>query len=305
MSLDKFKPMLAGKAPPSLTQLNYPVMVSPKLDGVRVMVRGGRVVSRNLLEIPCPTVQELFGSPMFNGFDGELIVGDPTAPDAFRVTSSFVMRREAMPVQLVRLLKFYVFDNWLADELDFQSRLAVVKKTLGTRSKIFEIVEHREVINHHGVELYEEEWLKAGYEGLMIRDPRGLYKHGRSTTKEGGLLKLKRFEDAEAEIIGFKELAHNQNEDRTGGLAKRRSTKKAGKVGGKVLGAFQVRGLTGTYQGVTFDVGSGLSAEERVDLWQRQNALLGKVIRYAYFPGGSKDKPRFPTFQGLRDPRDL
>lgn len=299
-----FKPMLAGKAP-SLDKIRFPVLVSPKLDGVRAVIKDGRVLSRNLLEIPCPTVQELFGDPRFNGFDGELIVGAPCAPDAFRVTSSLVMSKEPMFGYWQGELVFHVFDDFSADELGFDARYEVVKKRIGKSSKIFKVVEHREVINHHGVELYEEEWLKAGYEGLMIRDPNGLYKHGRSTTKEGGLLKLKRFEDAEAEIIGFKELAHNQNEDRTGGLAQRRSSKQAGKVGGEVLGSFHVRGLTGTYKGVTFDVGSGLSAEERKDLWQRQNGLLGKVLKFAYFPGGSKDKPRFPTYLGLRDPRDL
>src|SRR3546814_1701681 len=107
---DNFKPMLAGKAP-ALEDLRYPVFSSPKLDGVRAIVRSGRVLSRNLLEIPCPTVQELFGDPRFNGFDGELIVGSPVAPDAFRRTSSLVMSHDPVDTRLAPIV-FHVFDDW-------------------------------------------------------------------------------------------------------------------------------------------------------------------------------------------------
>ena len=45
--------------------------------------------------------------------------------------------------------------------------------------------------------------LNAGYEGLMLRDPNGIYKFGRSSVKENILLKVKEFMDDEAEIIAF------------------------------------------------------------------------------------------------------
>ena len=299
---DNFKPMLAGKAP-ALEDLRYPVFSSPKLDGVRAIVRSGRVLSRNLLEIPCPTVQELFGDPRFNGFDGELIVGSPVAPDAFRRTSSLVMSHDPVDTRLAPIV-FHVFDDWSHDGT-FDERYEAVKKRISKSAKIFSVVPHARLANKHMVQTMEELYVGDGYEGLMLRDPQGAYKFGRSTTKEGGLLKLKRFEDMEATIIGFKELKHNENEDRTGGLAKRRSTKQAGKRGGQVLGAFQVRGLSGPFQGVEFDVGTGLSAADRVAFWQAQGGLLGKILRCRYFPLGSKDKPRFPVFQGFRHKADL
>lgn len=297
---DNFKPMLAGKAPPSLTSLNYPVLVSPKLDGVRAIIRSGRVLSRNLLEIPCPTVQEFFGDPLFNGFDGELIVGPPTAPNAFRLTSSCVMGHGELASEWSRQLVFHVFDDWSHDGT-FEQRLADVRKRIRRSSKIFKVVPHERVVNHHGVEVHEEFFLQEGYEGVMIRDPNGAYKFGRSTTREGALLKLKRFEDDEAVVIGYKELLRNENDDRTGGLAQRRSSKKDGKRGGGVLGALCVR----RSDGVEFDVGSGFDAAERAALWARRDALVGQVVKYAFFPGGSKERPRFPTFLGFRDFRDL
>ena len=48
---------------------------------------------------------------------------------------------------------------------------------------------------------YEKRILEDGFEGVMLRSPLGKYKMGRSTLKEGILLKLKRFEDAEATVV--------------------------------------------------------------------------------------------------------
>ena len=55
----RFKPMLAGKA--DLDNIKFPVMASPKLDGVRVIVHDGVVYSRNFKRIPNDHVQALFG----------------------------------------------------------------------------------------------------------------------------------------------------------------------------------------------------------------------------------------------------
>lgn len=300
---NNFKPMLAGKAPEP-EAVRYPVRVSHKLDGVRAVVRGGRVLSRNLLELPCPTVQELFGDPRFDGFDGELIVGDPTAPDAFRRTSSLVTARAHLIGEAREQLTFHVFDDWAHDG-HFQHRFDNLSKRILKAAKQLKVVPHLHVVNHHALELYEELAVDHGYEGIMLRDPLGRYKHGRSTTKEGLLLKLKRFEDAEALVLECKELQHNENEVRTGGLAQRRSSKKLGMVGGAMLGAFHVMGLNGKYKGVKFDVGTGFKQAERQAFWESQAGLRGKVINYRYFPLGSKDKPRFPTFRGFRHRADM
>lgn len=59
---------------------------------------------------------------------------------------------------------------------------------------------------------YKEKCLSEGYEGVMVRDPAGPYKCGRSTEREGWLLKIKRFEDAEAEVLETYEGMSNYNE---------------------------------------------------------------------------------------------
>lgn len=300
-----FKPMLAGKAPEMDVLIHphkftWPRLVSPKLDGIRAVIIDGQVLSRNLIPFPCPTVQEFFGRADFNGFDGELIVGSPTAPDACR-NSMKVTRHEALSREDADQLVLHVFDDFTRDASPFESRFMGLSKRIRKASKHLKIVPHERVINHHGLDVYEDLWLGEGYEGLMMRDPHAPYKFGRSTTKEAGLLKVKRFEDNEAVVIGYKELQHNENTERTGGLAQRRSSKKAGKVGGGTLGALCVR----RGDGVEFDVGTGFDEAERAALWAIRDTLLGKHLKYRFFAGGSKSRPRFPTYLGFRDSIDL
>src|SRR3954463_13358332 len=73
------EPMLAGKV--DLKKLRFPVLTSPKLDGVRCIIQGGVALARSLKPIPNVNVQKaLKGLP--DGIDGELIMGEPTARDA-------------------------------------------------------------------------------------------------------------------------------------------------------------------------------------------------------------------------------
>lgn len=301
--------MLAGKAPVNLDTLNYPVMMSPKLDGIRAIIENGWVVSRNGLKIPCPTVQELFGDSYLNGLDGELIVGDPCASTAYNDTLSFVMSGAHLIGEAKKALVFHVFDDMSAPELPYEQRYRHLQKRIHKSAKNIKVVEHQIAQCHQAVRFFEEDYVTAGYEGAMIRSLSAQYKFGRSTTREGGMLKLKRFEDAEAVIIGFEELDHNHNEERTGGSAKRRSSKKSGKVGGDTLGALIVRGINGRFKGVEFNIGFGFTAAERKWFWESREFLVGKgretIVNYRYFPHGVKDKPRHAGYKGLRDKRDL
>lgn len=292
----QFKTMLAGKADPRF--MRFPLMVSPKLDGVRCHIIDGVVVSRNLLPFRNPAIQATFGKKKFEGLDGELMVGDPTSPDAFRQTG--VLNSYTGDCSDVVM---HVFDDFSRPSLPFKSRLQRAIERLNP--KIMAPVHHSWVEEEEELRVYEERFLDLGYEGAMIRDPSGPYKYGRSTPREGWLLKLKRFEDSEAVIDGAEERMHNANEKtlvRAGKAA--RNTKKEGLVPTGVLGAVSVRDI---HTGVSFSVGSGFDDEERGLLWgmHQRGELVGKVIKYQFFPTGSKDKPRFPTFKGFRDVGDI
>ncbi|ORZ29942.1 hypothetical protein BCR44DRAFT_1465456 [Catenaria anguillulae PL171] len=74
---------------------------------------------------------------------------------------------------------------------------------------------------------FEKECLEKGFEGVIVRSPDSPYKCGRSTLKQQWMLKVKQFVDDEAEVVGFEELLHNNNESSVDerGYLKRSSTK--------------------------------------------------------------------------------
>jgi DNA ligase-1 len=142
-----------------------------------------------------------------------------------------------------------------------------------------------------------------GYEGLMIRDPKGPYKQGRSTENEGWLLKMKRFLDAEGEVLEILEGSQNNNPAFTDELGHtKRSTAKDGKVPNGTLGSFVVKNLQ---TGVVHKVGPNGTMAECQQIWDNREQLIGKVLKFTFFPTGSVDKPRFPQFAGWRDASDM
>jgi DNA ligase-1 len=66
-----------------------------------------------------------------------------------------------------------------------------------------------------------------------------------------------------------------------------------------------VEGVGGDYDKVRFKVGTGFTQAQRDELWGKKAGMVGKIIKFRYFPTGMKDAPRFPTFVGFRDPRDM
>lgn len=286
-----FKPLLAS--PADLESLRFPLLASPKLDGVRAIVKDGVVLSRSLKKIPNLHVQTLFGVSQLEGMDGELIVGKPVSKTCYTDTVSGVMRVSGEPS-----VRFYVFDDITWPERRYDDRRPRIDTSYGEH-----LVEVGQAFVHDLDELLklEERYLGMGYEGLILRDPNGKYKFGRSTTKEGILLKLKRFVDAEFEIIGFEERQHNGNEATTNELGRtKRSSHKENKTGRGDLGALVLKHPAGT-----FNCGTGFDDALRAQIWANRDKYLGQLAKVKFFAIGMKDLPRHPTYIGLRDANDL
>lgn len=293
-----FKPMLAATAPKDLSLLQYPLLGSYKLDGVRAVVRGGVVYSRSNKPIPNPHVQKLFRKCEYA--DGELIVGEPNAPDVFRKTTSGVMSHTGKPD-----VKFYVFDHVERPEFSFRKRRQILlnERLLVNEChrKPYFLVTQRVLLTVEELVQYEEYALSIGYEGIIVRSATAPYKFGRSTLKEGYLIKVKRWEDAEGVVVNFKERMHNANEAFTGELGQtKRSSHKENKVGRGDLGALILR----LQDGSEVSVGSGFSDLQRKSIWANKRDYKGRLAKFKYFPIGVKDSPRQPIFLGFRDERD-
>lgn len=280
------KVMLAAKCE-DLSKLLFPLLASPKLDGVRAIVEDGVVKSRTDKPIPNKHVQKLFGKKIFNGLDGELIVGSPTASDVYRKTTSGVMTQEGEPN-----VWFYVFDDYLQVQPFKYRTLSVNRKDKRIiPCQQYHITKIEDLL---GLEAYK---IDAGYEGLILRNPEAPYKFGRSTFKEQGMVKLKRFVDSEAVILEILGLMQNNNEAKINSLGKtERSSHKANKVMLPKMGALKVRDI---YTDVEFDIGTGFDDEERKKFWDID--YVGKIVKYKYLAVGVKDKPRHPVFLGFRE----
>lgn len=286
------KPLLAYTVNDTST-LKYPLLSSCKLDGIRCLVIDGVAMSRNLKPIKNEWVQECIGRPEYNGLDGELIVGDIFAKDCYRQTNSGVMKKDGKPD-----FKFHVFDRFDMPEFHYLTRLGTLP-----RLPHVTIVEQWEIDTEYELLKFESEMLEKGAEGVMVRSLDGKYKQGRSTEKEGILGKLKRFADAEYEVIGYVERMENQNEKTTDALGhSKRSSHQENKVGRGDLGALVCR----TGEGLEFNCGTGFNDDDRAKLWAiRDTGLIGRFAKIKHFDYGVKDKVRFPVFLGFRDLADM
>jgi DNA ligase-1 len=197
-------------------------------------------------------------------------------------------------------VRLHVFDKFGTE--GFKDRILRADIARGGMEFVV-IVPHILINDMEALLAFEADYLSKGAEGVMVRSLNGPYKQGRSTENEGYLIKVKRFEDSEAEILDSFEEMHNDNEKQTNELGRtKRSTNKEGLVPTGVLGGFEVRDLK---TGVEFSVGSGFDAAEKEAYWQNRLGLFGKIIKYKHFPVGGKDKPRHPIFLGFRDRRDM
>lgn len=293
---NKIKPMLAVEA--DLDNLTYPIYADVKYDGIRALVIDGVVYSRSMKPIRSKQIQQLYGKPEYNGFDGELIVGDPFAKDVFQRTTSSVMS-EDKPDNVT----FYVFDLWNMPNEDFRTRRQHLQINMrqyvcdnSIRSPSPRLCENKEEVLE---ELAKIEQL--GGEGLILRSPYSGYKYGRSTQKQGWLLKVKFFEDGEFEVVGFEEKMHNTNVAKLNELGySERSSAKDGLVPMDTLGSLVLK-----YGDTTFKCGTGFDDALRKEIWLNRDMYIGKLAKIRYMTVGAKELPRVPSFQGFRSEDDL
>ncbi len=291
-------PMLAGTIK-DLNTIWYPVLVTPKLDGIRCLKVNGKAVSRNFKPIPNHYLRGWIEQNFPDGVDGELIMDG----GSFQETTSAVMTEKGEPRDVV----YHIFDYVMGDEpgvlnTPYYERMAALRNLIPDIPKTARVLLPTEITNEACLLAYETRILAEGYEGVMLRDPKGYYKCGRSTVREGWLLKLKRFSDAEAVVVGFEERMHNANVEKKDAFGHaEHSSHKAGMVPTGMLGALVVdRG-----DGLVFKIGTGFTEEQRKEIWANRHKYMSKSVKFKFQPTGIKEAPRFPVFLGWRHPDDM
>jgi DNA ligase-1 len=216
---------------------------------------------------------------------------------------------------------YYAFDLWNrpADSLLMREvRLGDILPPGGLASQ-WKVLWSSVLYTVAEVERYEAKALAQGYEGLILRDPDGLYKFGRSTMREQGMMKLKRFVDEEAEVLGVYEEMRNDNVAKKNELGRTaRSSHQENLVGKGTAGGFLL-----LLRGTTFKCGTGLTDAEAARWWALRDPRPlemkletetltyyvlrkpGAWVKFKHFPVGAKDKPRHPVYLGPRAGWDM
>jgi len=282
------KPMLAGTVH-EIDALAYPVLCSPKLDGIRCLVVNGKAVTRMFKPFPNNYIRDIV-SKFPEGFDGEIIVEGKE----FSEITHDVMREDGEPDFVYAVFDIYSTDGYE----DRMTKLAHFGKLPHVKYILPVVIGcEKDLLK------YEKKCLEEGFEGVMIRSPEGPYKAGRSTEREGYLLKLKRFADSEAEILEIVEKTNNENVAEKDAFGRsKRSSAMAGLVLANTMGALKVKDIK---SGVEFSIGSGFNDEFRAEVWANKKKYLGQIVKYKSQEIGAKDAPRFPVYLGMRDKRDM
>jgi DNA ligase-1 len=270
-----FKPMLAATLADIDQLLEYPLGATPKIDGIRAIIRNGKLVSRTLKPIRNSQICQALEAVLPEGADGEIV----TNLTNLQQTTSDVMTSD----KPIEHFTYYWFD-WVGPK-PYLERMAFLQEYDLPETVGFTIVKLQPTIvnNKSEVVQFENDVLSMDYEGVILRSLDGDYKYGRSTLREGYLMKLKRFTDSEAEIVSVEELIHQDGSK------------------GNTLGCFVAQ----TPKGVEFKIGTGFTQEQRDMFWAIKENLPGEFVKYKYFDVSIKTAPRHPVFLAMRDPMDM
>ncbi len=272
VELPGIKPMLAHVYEDYQDKLKFPVIVQPKLDGMRciAVIQDGKCQLYSRTQKAINTVPHIVEELewLYEGvtitLDGELYVH--SSDDNFNELMGILKRDELHPDH--KKIEYHVYDTARAGNYLFRTELLM-------KGKSVKIVEISLAYNHAEVDTLLDTYIKAGFEGVMVR-VNGPYENKRSKN----LLKYKKFQDAEFVITGVEE--------------------GKGKLMGKA-GAF----VCETKEGYEFRVKMEGSLESLVEYLTNFNEYKGKYLTVRFFSLTVDGIPRFPVGVGFKNEKDL
>jgi DNA ligase 1 len=295
-SVPVFEVMLAHDGANHESKITGKKLVEPKLDGVRVLTvvdyesRTVSMYTRNGKElVNFPHIVRAFEDNLDNFarsyvFDGEIV------SKSFQDLMTQVHRKDDVQADDARLALFDIIPL-----VEFKRGISVMgqrRRSLFLRenfSKIFQdsgcidLVPQREFdldVFTDEIEFrdYNRAMVEQGYEGIMIKDPNGLWEGKRSTA----WLKSKPWIEVSLEVRAVEE-GTGRNQGRLGALVCE------GEDDGKTI---------------SVNVGSGLTDSQRKEFWADTASLIGQIVEVrADAVTQNQDGTwslRFPRFQRFR-----
>lgn len=256
-----------------LAKWNPPYLVQPKLDGERcraVRIEGTYLLlsSEENVIVSVPHINEALDKLLTsNELDGELYChGWP-----FEEIHSVVGRTKNLHPNY-EAISYSVFDVVSAGPQYVRSKII---PELDLKPPLFQVMTIPCWSLEDVMRAYDT-FLRTGYEGIVVRHIDNEYVRRRSPA----MMKFKPKKDDFYEVIDYTE-----------------EIDKNGNPKGR-LGAIVCKGSDGT----VFNVGTGLTDNDRETLWETREALSGKLchVQYQHLTAG-KGVPRFPVYVSIVD----
>lgn len=271
----------------------FPKLAEAKYDGERTIAicqngkvlylsRSGKVASHcdGLFDNDLIALEKEYRSPIV--IDGERYAGDfTTTMNAKKEGKS--KAKDAMRLFAFDFMSLTEWQNQHCESTQLERRKVLEILLNKINSKKIHLSKGKIVNSYAEVKDYYNEALKEGFEGLIIKEPNGLYEWDRSKNWN----KWKPLLDLDGVVVGIY----------------------AGRPGSKyefTLGGIQVEGEDENGKKFTTNIGSGFSDEMRDEIFSNADAYIGKTVQ---FEGQELSKAanseyysvRFPVFVRFRD----
>ena len=263
----------------------WPVLVQPKLDGIRCKINIESLLMISSEENPIfsmPHIKEavekaknFFEKYEITDLDGELYSNEMSFEDI----CSCVLRDE--PVEKGKQIKYHIFDFLTKDNTRTNASRYQVLGLLEDALNYFKLDEHFVFVPtfwaHSLTEVYKmlASQMELGNEGIIVRHPYAFYSEKRVTT----MLKFKPKKSDTYKIVNYVQLMDKY------------------KCYKPLLGALVLTDPEGNI----FNVGTGFTEKQRQDMWQNRESLLGKYCTITYQNLTQSGVPRFAVYCKLED----
>lgn len=238
----------------------YPLLAAPKLDGVRGIVKNGKMWSRSGKEIKGMDhiVDYLTEKYPMTDFDGEIMIPGK----GFDSTSGLIRNTEPVP-------------NAIYNIFDTQNKYQTMAERTADLSCLHEcnfvkIIEKVLVEGELELTKLHNNLLEQGYEGTVVYDPKSMYEDKRSYD----WMRIVPIKSEDCKVIGFEE-----GKGRLAGTL------------GKIIVDFK---------GKSCKVGTGFSDLQRNDIWFNQEKYINVIAECEYKELSKNGIMRQPRFKGFR-----
>lgn len=166
----------------ALEDLRFPLVGTAKIDGMRCLKVNDRILTRSFKKLPNDHIRGILEQLLPNGADGELLTEH---------------QNNAMVKDEVIDFRYFIFD--LVDDpnepyLERQKKLIRWYSEQPSKVKQYiKLIQPVIIDDMYALSEFYRWTIKQDLEGVVLRDPHGPYKQGRSTPKEQYFLKLKPF----------------------------------------------------------------------------------------------------------------